>query len=551
MFDIEFNPKGNSLLDEHLAVSGLEMNWVFSAIGAGAAIVGGIMGMNQARSANSNSRKQYKKQKAFNKKVAKKTNEYNKKADANQKANYEAMREFNHEVAMENWERGKEIHDYEYDQAMKQYEKSQAIASAQLGLNSREAAAAIESEHQALNDAWLEKQFSLRDSKFALQDELQAQKLAKQGVEAERRNVKAEGRLERQSQKDRLTIASQTAALDIAQQKSNLMQTYDNQALDTRSELANLSGTLTQQAINKKEQYAQLSGIKSRKSTGVQTIENTIEQLTAQADFAKQTAIIDGLLAEGQAALGQAGKSTVKAKQSTRAAVQRSLMQLTSDMSGKRKQAGIQLAELNAELSLAETGVGLNLQRIDATVSGAQAATGLNIQKINTAVRGAERDARSNLQRIQTDFGATTRDVRNQLGRQLNAERFANEGLSLKTASINDAIYSANRDHISNKQIIDANYESAKGQAELNIKNIGIQKEFADLNTQANMMIKPEELPYAPKPKQPPEHIFLESMKAIPGFTPSPAMQNIYAPLVQGVGSAAGHLANIDFGGNS
>jgi len=66
-----FNPKSTNLLDEQLAVSGLEMNWVFAAVGAAASIAGGIMGMNQAKSNNSKAKKNAKKQKAFNKKVVK------------------------------------------------------------------------------------------------------------------------------------------------------------------------------------------------------------------------------------------------------------------------------------------------------------------------------------------------------------------------------------------------------------------------------------------------------------------------------------------------
>ena len=257
--------------------------------------------------------------------------------------------------------------------------------------------------------------------------------------------------------------------------------------------------------------------------------------------------MVEGLLAEGRASLGQAGKSTAKAKQSSRAALQRSLMALSSEMSGKRKQAGIQLAELNAELSLAKTGVGLNLQRIDAAVSGAEARTRLNIEGINTSTKGAEEAARIGMSRIKTGLEATTLDVDLQLKQQLSAERFAMEGLNIKTASINDAINIANRDYIQQRDMIDRNYESAKAQSELNVEYIGLQKEFADLNTRAGMMLKPEKLDYNPKPEEPPEHIFIKSQKAIPGFVPSPAMQNIYAPLVQGVGSAAGQLAGVNF----
>ena len=583
MFDIEFNPKGNNLLDEQLVTSGLEMNWVSAVIGAATSVVGGIMGMNQASRSNKQAKRNYKKQKKFNKKVANKTNEYNKKVDANQKANYYAMRDFNHKVAMQNWERGKQIHDYEYDSAMKQFEKSQAIGAAQLGLNSREHAAAIESQELALNDAFLEQQFGIADSKAALQDELQRRNLEKQSIALEKRQINTNAAFDKQAQQSRLTIARSEADLDFQTQTSSMQQAYESAALDARElrsglkrkfdeadiaarqQVSNLSGQLTQQNINRQEQFAQMQSIQSRKSTGTASIENTIEQLTSQGNFAKQSAMIDGLVAEGQASLGQAGKSTAKSRQSARAALQRNLMQLTSEMSGKRKQAGIQLAELNAEMSLAETGVGLNLQRIDAAVSGAQAAAGLNLEAIRNDVRAAERSTRIgmrrvasniagqeaqtdiNMQRIGARLSQTQADVALQMGRIEATQGFALQDAALRETGVNNAINNANRDYLQNMQVLRANYDSAKKQTEINIRNIGIQKEVADLNTRAGMMLKPEKLPYNPRPERPPEHIFLESQKAIPGFTPSPAMQNIYAPLVQGLGSAASQLVGVDF----
>lgn len=542
-----FDPKGSNLLDEQLAVSGLEMHWVGAVIGAATAVAGGIMGHNQAKKNNSKAKSNAKKQKKHNKKIAKKTNAYNKKVDANQEANYHAMRDFNQQVAMSNWNRGKEIQDYEFDSAMKQFEKSEAIGSAQLGLNSKDAALSIESEERALNDAFLQKQFALADSKVSLQDELQRQNLNAQGVAIERIQINQTGRLSRTEQKQRLKTASASAGLDLKAQASNLNQTYAEQGLSTREQIGSLSDTYTQQNINRQEQFAQLQSIKSRKQTGTASIENTIEQLTSQSNIQKESAMVEGLLAEGKASLGQAGKSTAKSKQASRAQLQRSLMALSSDLSGKRKQAGIQLAELNAEMSLAKTGIGLNLQRISDAVSGAERTTGLNIEKINTGVRGAEADAAINMGRISTQLTATAVDVATQMERATLAQRMALESTNIKTASINDAINIANRDYNQNLQMIDANYESARSQSELNIQNIGIQKQYADLNTKASMMLKPERLPYNPKPMEPPEHIFLKSQKAIPGFVPSPAMQNIYAPLVQGIGSAASQVIGVDF----
>ena len=470
-----FNPKGNSLLDEQLTTSGLEMNWVGAVIGAVATVASGVMASRQASSNNARSRNATKKQRKHNKKVAKKTNKYNKQVEATEKANYFAMRDYNREVALQNWTRGKEIQDYQFDSAMKQFEKSQAIGASQLGLNSKEAALSIESEERALHDSFLQKQFDITDSKVALRDEIQRQNLEARSIDLDLKKTKAESKFSRQ------------------QQLFGLEQTY------------------AEQNINRQEQFVRLQGIKSRKQTGTASIQNTIEQLTAQGNVQKESAMIEGLIAEGQASLGQAGKSTAKAMQSNRAALQRSLTALSSEMSGKRKQAGIQLAELNAEMSLAETGVGLNLLRI------------------GTAISDAERDTRLGLQRI----GKT--------------EELALAGSRLQADSIIDAINIANRDYDQNREMISANYKSAKSQSKLNIKNIGIQKKFADVNTRAGMMLKPEKLPYNPKPKEPPEHIFLKSQKAIPGFVPPAAQQNVYAPLVQAFGSAGSDLVGVDF----
>ncbi len=470
-----FNPKGSHLLDEQLAVSGLEMNWVGAVIGAATAVAGGIMGHNQAKSNNNTAKNNRRSQKKHNKRVADQTNRYNAEVDENQQANYYAMRDFNQEVAMSNWERGKEIQDYEFDSAMKQFEKSEAIGSAQLGLNSQDAVLAIESEERALNDAFLQKQFSITDSKVALQDELQRQNLESQAV------------------------------------KLNLKKSQSEAKFSSKQQLSGLQQTYAEQNINRQEQYTQLQGIRSRQQTGTASIENTIEELTAQGNVQKETAMIEGLLAEGKASLGQAGKSSAKAKQASRAQLQRSLMALSSELSGKRKQAGIQLAELNAEMSLAKTGIGLNLQRIGTTISGAERDTSLTLRRIS------------------------------------RTQELEKENALLQAQGITDAINIANRDYVQNLQMIDANYESAKSQSELNIENIGLQKQYADLNTEAGMMLKPERLPYNPKPQEPPEHIFIKSQKAIPGFVPSPAMQNVYAPLVQGIGSAASQVVGVDF----
>lgn len=399
-----FNPKGNNLLDEQLAVSGLEMNWLGAVIGAGASIIGGIMGSRQASRNNAAARKAARKQKKHNKRIARLTNKHNDKLDAADKANYYAMRDYSYQTSMQNWQRGAEIQDFQYLNQLKQFQKSNAIGNAQIGLNAEAAAQGIEAEANAIQEAFIQQGF---------------------------------------------------------QQQANA---------------AALKQAYFENKIGREEQGIKLLGIKSSQRFGQETIQNTMDQLMSQNALAKETAMVESLAAEGatQASM-QAGKSKVKAQQANRANLHRSLMALDSELSGKYKQAAIQMAQLNVESSLAEAGVGLNIERLE------------------NALENAESEAQGNL------------------------------------------------------EVMRANMASQIRTAEQNIKQISLERKTADLNTKAGMMLFPERLSYDPVPTMPPERVFVDRMKAIPGFVPPPQQQSTWAPLISGIGNAGTAIAGADF----
>ena len=92
-----------------------------------------------------------------------------------------------------------------------------------------------------------------------------------------------------------------------------------------------------------------------------------------------------------------------------------------------------------------------------------------------------------------------------------------------------------------------ANMKSFIDQTGRNIDELIQQKKYSDINTQASMMLEPEFGGYDPKPKKPPEREFIESMEAIPGFTPAPAQQSVWAPLISGISQGMGTMAGADF----
>jgi hypothetical protein len=427
-----FNPKEN-LLDQQLATSGLEMQIlpVLAGISAATAVVGGVMASNQAKKQNKANKDAEQEQRELNEKIAKQTNEYNDQLDAADKSNYYAMRDYSHATNLANWEHGKAIQDYQYANVLKQYEKSVAIGNEQLGLNAKGAALAIESENAALAEAYLQNGFQRSQNMSALGQVLAEQNINQQGVVVAKSGI----------------------------------------------------------AIDRQAQNVRLQGIRSKQKFGQQSIQNNLDQLATRNALAKETAMVENLAAQGKAQLGQAGKSMAKRQQSTMASLHRSLISLDSELSGKYKQAAIQMAQLNADASLAEMDVGINLQAI-----------GLKEQQIG-----------------------------------LDEQR------------IEFAIQNAQDDYKFNETVLAENINSAIKQSERNIEQIQLEREIADFNTAANVMIEPEKMPYSPAPELPPERVFVDRMEAIPGFVPPAQQQNVWAPLIQGVGNAAtGLMGGID-----
>ena len=174
-----FNPKTNNLLDEQLAVSGLEMNIVgaiFAGVSAVASIAGGISASNQAKKNNARAEKNAADQRAAAKEQADRTNEHNRKVFAADKANYYSNRAYEWETSLRNYKYNQAIQDYQYNQTVSQYQSSVENAQQQLVYNSMAAMEARESEQASLNEILTEDAFQ--------RESLLVEQLQKQGQAA-------------------------------------------------------------------------------------------------------------------------------------------------------------------------------------------------------------------------------------------------------------------------------------------------------------------------------------------------------------------------------
>ena len=127
----------------------------------------------------------------------------------------------------------------------------------------------------------------------------------------------------------------------------------------------------------------------------------------------------------------------------------------------------------------------------------------------------------------------------------LLVERLKNEGQAAllqagnsRAKAVQSALAQSGRD----SAVMRASLTTAQLQSQRNMRDIALGKFIDDQNVMAAMMIRPDRLPDLPAPIQAPERIFVEPIEASEAFIPAPLQQSTFAPIMQGIGSAAGGL---------
>lgn len=267
----------------------------------------------------------------------------------------------------------------------------------------------------------------------------------------------------------------------VANENAALAGIFSQQMFDREDQVLGLKKALTEVALNRRTTQLEMQNVATKGVLGSLSIQETLKEFTKQTDFKKESALVESLEAQGKNQLGQAGGSLRKRGQATMAEFYRGMSELTTTLSGRQRQAALQLAELGVETSILEKKLGIQMESLD------------------------------------------------------------NAALS----AVSDAQF--------NMRILDADVVSAIAASERNVNQISLQKYGADLNAAAQVMIKPERLPYSPAPTITPDRIWVKPMKVVPGAVAQPIKQSVTAPLLSGLVSAAQgamQAANIHYAKN-
>ena len=162
-------------------------------ISAGANLIQGFFGASEADRQNKEAQEAYEKQVKLAEKEAARANKKQEKFHQAQKQNYYNERDFQIQLNQQNWEQGKKIQDFQYAQALRQYQRDIEIRDQQFGFNDLAAKQAYANESAALAGIFNQQVFDREDQVIGLQKALTENVLNRRTTQLEMQNVFNQG----------------------------------------------------------------------------------------------------------------------------------------------------------------------------------------------------------------------------------------------------------------------------------------------------------------------------------------------------------------------
>jgi len=171
---------------------------------------------------------------------------------------------------------------------------------------------------------------------------------------------------------------------------------FSQQMFEREDQIASLKKTLYEGEINRYATQAEFDAVIEKEKIGKLSIRETLRESVREATFQKESAMVDSLRKQGQAALGQAGKSRGRAQQTTLAEFYRGMSQLESSLSGKTRQAALQVLELESQSKLAEKQISVQRTRSEVAMANAVRDTEFNMRVLDADIASAVAQSMNN-----------------------------------------------------------------------------------------------------------------------------------------------------------
>ncbi len=162
---------------------------------------------------------------------------------------------------------------------------------------------------------------------------------------------------------------------------------FTQQMFEREDQVAALKKTLFEGDINRYATQAEFNAATAKGKLGQLSIQQALQQYTEETAFKKEAALVDKMRAEGRAELRQASRA--KGRQSTVAEFYRGMSQLEASLSGRQRQAAMQLMEAGIDTSLAQTQLGVQRTKIETGMLNSVQDTEFNMRVLDADIASA------------------------------------------------------------------------------------------------------------------------------------------------------------------
>ena len=458
-----------------------------------------------------------------------------------QKQNDRIAREYKDESARKQWEHGLSINDYQHDQNMRAYTKSEDLFGKQMAFNERGFEAGIERETVALEEQFIDFAFQ---NQGIVQDLYEATGQAGFDQVATQLGLKqTEGELDYQKLQ-KLTNLKQSIRGSEFTTAGKELEMIDTAGRTDYQKASVQQDLFTQEAANK---FAAVDvGLNVREAKSREQYERDVlmrqyDDSRAKAAFGIQQQYVEALQQAGQASLSQSGRSQGKAIQMIFAQLGRQQRHAVDSLVRGKAAADLEIRNAQINTLNVEARAELQKEKLDfSTLDNITRAT-MQLEEADRSLTIAGQKTSLDLdeikQQLENTAETTEIDVKEIARNMKNAESKA--GLDLK--QIDWDIENVGSRFKTNQDILRATLDSAVNASLANKKDLVLAKYQSDIQAEAQRMLKPEKADYIDAPEPLPEAIYQDPLA--PTKPPAPIKGALMQQSNPGFGSTGAKVA--------
>lgn len=468
---------------------------------------------------------------------------------ANNKANDLQNITYQNETARRNYDYNVSIQDFQYNQGLRAYNKSQQTYGKRLAFNQKEQELALASEDRVLEEQFLSAAF---DNQSLIQGLFEATGTAgyeKAFTQIDQASVEGQSRYQQSKQLLGLEQNLKKSEFQGSNEQLNLIDQYGKAGFNKSMVSQDLLAKEGQKKYDKFGIGLDVHSAKTQANHENELLRRELSNQKAQSAYENTERTVKALREAGQAQLGQAGRSRGKIIQDVFAQIGRQNAYAVETMMRGSKVADARMAQNMYKATNTESKAVIASDKLDLDTINNIVRTGAQVEDIDRDLKIQGTRTGLNLDKIKQevlDMMENTNVEYKEIERNLS-NSITKAGTGMK--KVDWDLGNTGSRFKQNQGILKANLDSAVKASIANKAEIALSKMGADMSADAQRLLRPGQPPLMPPPlnlpvptytdpltpTQPPEPI--EGAKANTGL--ANAASSVVGGAVAGLGAAA------------